>query len=93
MESPYCYSLTFRFDNPRIMSIQHNCMFNVLLQNINQLIYVGDCKRVSKLNYHHPVKIVNNHVVHDTVQVKFDSYVAQMIKCWKKKPQLLKPSL
>jgi len=48
-----------------------------------QKIHYGNRIRVAEINYHPLVKVVNIHLVHDTLEIKFDNDVTQMINCWK----------
>jgi len=55
--------------------IPYNLTFNDLLQKITQRI-CGDHFVVTEIDYFHLVNVVNNKLIHDTVEIKSDNDIA-----------------
>jgi len=81
-ESPYGFGLEFGSDATKTFSIKHDCTYNELLQTITELVECGDHRIVKEIDYRRPTIIRNRRLVHDTVKIKCDFDVSQMISRW-----------
>jgi len=74
------------------MSIPPSFTFHDLLQKIMQKTHCGTRFVITYIIYLHPMKIINDKLIHDIAQIKTDTNVAQMINRWKE-VQHLDPSV
>lgn len=81
IESQCGYELEFRSNSLVDISIKHNCTFNQLMQKISKII---DHKMITHIGYRRLIKVRNNHLLHNTVEIKCNNDIAQMINWWKK---------
>jgi len=80
VECPYRHSLMFKSEAVVYMTISHNCIFVHLLDKISHGIGCGDHKQIIEISYRHAVKVVNNFLFHDIVEIKCNSDIVQMIQ-------------
>lgn len=71
------------------MMFKHHWGYNELYAEISDIIEHGDWKKIRKINYRRPVKVVSMQLRFDTVEIKTDDDIKQMIKRWKKHANLM----
>jgi len=79
LECPYGHCLMFRSKAAVYMSISHDYTFVHLLDKILHGIGCEDKKEVTEVSYRRAIKVVNNCLFHDIVEIKCDRDVVQMI--------------
>lgn len=84
IDSQCGYGLEFRSESQVNISIKHNCIFNQFVEKIWEIIHCGNHKIMTHIDYHHLIKIRNNHLLNDTFEIKCDNGIAKMVNWWKK---------
>ena len=83
VECPYGHGLKFKSHAVVRMSMRHNITFVELVDKLSHGIRCGDRKVITEISYRRGVKVLNNKLYHDLVEIKCDTDITQMIQRWK----------
>ena len=88
MDCPHGYGIMFKCLHPRKMMIQHEWTFHQLFHRVSEVLDYGDRKQITEITYRRPIRVIQQRLIYDSVEIKNDEDVKQMIKRWHKTLQL-----